>query len=368
MGWTPVEHKYQISATESEHLVVVFLPELIHRERLEIIFGRNHLNHCIIKSIEEFIFKILTIHKIPLTAGILIAPSVPLAREIDPFRMTELISHEVEVASIDCGERNETDHLMESHSAIHGEIIVAHHHMPIHLLVDQTEDNRLVAHESLIMAFAIRDGLLIGATVGEFPENRGGVPFLILLLLDHLDPIVGDTHSHSIVETYSSLIEFESQPRHAAHLLCDGDSLGVDLMYKDIGKREIYESVRVLTSVVIIGIASESLPQTMVVIEHRGYAIEAEAVKLILFEPELAVGEEEMKHTVLSIVEAERIPSRMFATLVAIEIEVVGTVKTAETLHFILHGMRMHDIHYHGNPHLMRFINQTLKIVRRAET
>ena len=53
----------------------------------------------------------------------------------------------------------------------------------------------------------------------------------------------------------------------------------------------------------VIAIVGESFAQAVTVIKHRGDTIEAEAVKMELFEPILTVGKEEMYHFVFAIVE-----------------------------------------------------------------
>ena len=41
-----------------------------------------------------------------MAACVLVRPAVAFAREVDPFRMTALVAHKVEVAAVDCGERD----------------------------------------------------------------------------------------------------------------------------------------------------------------------------------------------------------------------------------------------------------------------
>ena len=58
----------------------------------------------------------------------------------------------------------------------------------------------------------------------------------------------------------------------------------------------------------------------------------------------------------------------MLAATVAIEVKVVATVETAKALHFVLHGVRVHDVHYHGNAHLVRLVDELFQLVGSAET
>ena len=256
----PVEYKYQVATHERQHIVAIFLPEFLHRERLEIVDARHKLHHSIVESVEKLVFELLTVYKAPLTAGIFITPAVTLAREVNPLRMAELIAHEVEIAAVDGGERHETYHLVERHATGHYHILVVDHHMPVHLLVNKPENYGLVAHESLVVALAVTDCLLVSAAVGKFPEDGGRMPVLILTLLDHLDPVVGYTHGHAVVETYAAVFKPDRQPRHSAHLLGNRYRLGVDLVDKYVGECQIGQRVRVLVAVVIVSIRTEGLP------------------------------------------------------------------------------------------------------------
>ena len=194
------------------------------------------------------------------------------------------------------------------------------------------------------------------------------MPVLILFLFQHLDPVVGHTHSHAVVKPDAACLERRSKSRHTAHLLGNGDSLAVHLMDEFVGKGEISDGIGVLTTVVVVAIGAECLPEPVVIIEHRCHTVETKSIKLVLIEPEFAVGQEEMYHFILSIVKTERIPCRMLTTTVAIEILIVASVKASETFHLIFNGMGMNDVHDHGYAHLMSGINQRLKLLGSSET
>ncbi len=193
------------------------------------------------------------------------------------------------------------------------------------------------------------------------------MPVLVFLLLDHLDPVVGDAHCETVVESHAAVLELSGESGHAAHLLGDGYGLGVHLVYEQVGERQVYQRVSVLVAVVVVVVRSERLTESVVVVEHRGDAVESEAVEFVLLEPELAVGEQEVKHAVLAVVEAERIPCRVLAARVAVEVEVVAAVEAAEALDFVLDGVRVHDVHDHGDAHRVRLVDELLELVGGAE-
>ena len=105
----------------------------------------------------------------------------------------------------------------------------------------------------------------------------------------------------------------------------------------------------------------------MAVIKHRGDTIETKTVEAILIQPVFAVRQQEMQHLVLSVIEAERVPCLMFTPGTGMEILMIRTVETSEPLCFIFHGMTVHDVHNHRQPHPMSIVDETLQFVGRTE-
>lgn len=62
------------------------------------------------------------------------------------------------------------------------------------------------------------------------------------------------------------------------------------LVYEQIGQAQISYGVIVLSSVIIIGIGTECLSQTVVIVKHGGYAVEPEAVEFKFFQPVFTIG------------------------------------------------------------------------------
>ena len=143
---------------------------------------------------------------------------------------------------------------MHGHAAGHGHIFVTLHHVPVHILVNQAEYYSLVAHQCLVVALNVGYCLLIGAAVGQLPVYRCRVPVLVLLLLEHLDPVVGDTHGHTVVKSQASVLYRKCQARHAAHLLGYGYGRWIDGVDQLVGKRQVGYGICVLIAVVVVGI------------------------------------------------------------------------------------------------------------------
>ncbi len=194
------------------------------------------------------------------------------------------------------------------------------------------------------------------------------MPVLVLLFLEGLDPVVGYAHCHAVVKADTAVLDRQSETGHTAHLLGDRYSVAVVIVDQLVGKREIGDRVGVLGAVVVVAVAAERLPQAVVIVEHRRDAVEAETVKVIFFHPVFAVGQQEMEHLVLAIVEAERVPGRMFAASVAIEIEIIATVETPETLDLVLDGVAVDYVHDHSYAFGVSGIDQSLELLGCAET
>ena len=64
-----------------------------------------------------------------------------------------------------------------------------------------------------------------------------------------------------------------------------------------------------------------------------------------------------MEHFVLAVVKAEGVPCGMFTSATAIEILTRIAGKVAQTLHLVLYGMGVDDVHDDGNTHLVGGIN-----------
>jgi hypothetical protein len=80
------------------------------------------------------------------------------------------------------------------------------------------------------------------------------------------------------------------------------------------------------------------------VIEHRGDAIEAEAVETELLQPVADVGEQELADLRPAVVEALRVPQRMIAAVAGVEILVAGAIEVVESLGDVFHRVGVHDV------------------------
>ena len=240
--------------------------------------------------------------------------------------------------------------------------------MPVHVCINEAENDGFVANQCLIMTLAIRDSLLIWTAILDLPEDRADVNVLVAYLLNGFNPVIRNIHGHAVIKAVAAILKLGSQTWHTTHFLCNGDSLRINLVNQTVSEREIADGIVVLVTVEVVTIASESLAQAVRVVEHRGHTVEAESVKLELFQPVFAVREQEVQHIILSIVETQRIPCGMLMTITCIK-ELVGvTGKIAQALHFVLYRVRVYNIHNNRNTQLVGRINHLLQLLRSTET
>ena len=131
-------------------------------------------------------------------------------------------------------------------------------HVPIHISVNQTENDCLITHQCLVVTFGITDRLFVGPAISRFPPDSRWMPVLVFLFFDRLDPEVWNIHSHTVVETVSAVFDLSSQSRHTTYFFSDGDCILVDFMDQFVGQCQVCNRISILMSVVIITVVTES--------------------------------------------------------------------------------------------------------------
>ena len=94
-----------------------------------------------------------------------------------------------------------------------------------------------------------------------------------------------------------------------------------------VGKHEVDASIHVgRHSEVVLVAVHEGMVHTMVLIENRCDAVEAESVEFVLLKPEAEVGEQEAKHLPGRVVVDSRIPQRVVALWAFVKVLVCCTI------------------------------------------
>ena len=147
------------------------MPNLADGQSCKVRFSFDDCNHRPIEVAQLVIAKRLVVEQVPLTPCVLVRPAVAFAGEVNPFRVPELIAHEVEVAAVASRQRDQPNHLMQSNAAIGNVILVAFAEVPIHVGINQPEDNRLVTNQRLVVALGVGNCLFICAAISHLPED-----------------------------------------------------------------------------------------------------------------------------------------------------------------------------------------------------
>ena len=180
--------------------------------------------------------------------------------------------------------------------------------------------------------------------------------------------MVSNAHGHTEFEAKPSGLERSRQPSHSAHILGNGNSVRIKLFHEHCGQCQISNGIFIYTCIEIIVISDEVLAQAVVPIQHTRDTVEPESVQMILFHPELAVGQEEIFGFTLSVVEASGAPRRMASLGSLIEIQVFPAVEQAEPFRLIVHAVGMDDIHHDGYAAGMCIIHKMFEFLRCSES
>ena len=281
--------------------------------------------------------------------------------------MPELVAHEVQVAVSGSGGGHETNHLMKGYSPVYQEVLRPLVHAPVHLLVDQAEDDGLVAHQGLVVTLRVGNGLFVRTLVGEFVPYFPRAPLLVALFLYPLYPVVGDSHGHAEVESHAALSERCGKAGHSADVFGYRDSVWIQLVDEPVGEGQIDDGVVVHAAAEVDFVIAEIRPQAVVAVKHAGHPVETESVQMIFLHPELAVAQEEVQYLVLAVVEAAAPPCGMIPRGSGVEVEVFPAVETAESFDFVGNRMGMDYVHDYGDAHPVGLVHQGLEFLRSAE-
>ena len=154
-GRIEIEYKYQVFPTVCQYLVAIVMPNFYHIGLLDIFYILQQMNHSRIEITQIMITQSGVVYQMPLAACIFVRPAVAFTREVNPFGMTELVTHEIQITAVDCRSRKQADHLVQCDAAFYRSIFVTNAEMPIHIGINQTENDGLIAHQCLVVAFAI---------------------------------------------------------------------------------------------------------------------------------------------------------------------------------------------------------------------
>ncbi len=113
------EKEDEAGALESQQLIRLMLEDQLNLGRLEkFVFGCDTY-HSLIEFGKKPVAKILVVEQVPLAARISVRPVVALPGKIYPFRMAELVAHEVQITAARSNQGDQSYHLVQGHAAVH---------------------------------------------------------------------------------------------------------------------------------------------------------------------------------------------------------------------------------------------------------
>ena len=112
-----VKDKQQLVLFKHQYLVAVVLRSYVLGFWLENVEVRVQLYHFLLEVVQKMVSQITVVRKIPSSSAVVVRPSVALARKVNPFRMSEFVTHESQVTLTSETECQESDHFMQSHAS-----------------------------------------------------------------------------------------------------------------------------------------------------------------------------------------------------------------------------------------------------------
>mmetsp|Transcript_2514 Transcript_2514/g.10795 ORF Transcript_2514/g.10795 Transcript_2514/m.10795 type:complete len:209 (+) Transcript_2514:1357-1983(+) len=206
--------------------------------------------------------------------------------------MAKLVPHEVEVTLAANRHGDHPDHLVQRHaSGDHVGRGLERAHAVVHFGVHEPERDGLIADDGLIVRLGIADALLGVSAVAQSRDDLVHAPVLVFQItlarrFEDSDPQVGDRHREPRVEAHAALLDRPAQRGHPRDVLGDDLDAGVALVEHVVRHHEVVDrgNVRLHPEVLLV-VAAELHLEAVVVVEHGGDAVEAEAVEPVLVHP-----------------------------------------------------------------------------------
>ena len=125
------------------------------------------------------------------------------------------------------------------------------------------------------------------------------------------------------------------------------------------------DGLQVLVAAELVGNPLAGLAR-VIQVQHGGHRVHAQAVDVVLLQPEQRVGDQEGAHLVAAVVEDQRAPLAMLALARIGMLVERGAVEEHQAVR-VLGEVRRHPIHNHADARLVAAIHEVLEIVGRAE-
>ena len=327
----------------------------------------RHFHHGNLEVAQVLVLEVGVVGQTPLAAAVVVTPAVALPGEIDPLGVAEFVAHEGQVALAAQAHGQQPQQLVQCHAPVHDAVLVPGFHGVVHFLVAEAEHDGLIAHQGLVVAFAIADDPLVAAAGGQFVVDLVQIPIFVAVFLQQTDPHIRLAHGQTVIEAQAAPGNGQAQAGQGRGILGNGDGVGIHLADQLVGQLQIGHRFGVGVHGEIALRAGEGLSQTVVVVQHGGHTVEAEAVEVVFLHPELQIAQQEMDDLVLVVVKAFGAPGTVVAPGTFVEELVGGAVKFVDALPGVDAGVGMDHIQQHGDPHAVGGIDEGFQFLRGAE-
>ena len=139
-------------------------------------------------------------------------------------------------------------------------------------------------------------------------------------------------------------------------------------MNEFVGQLQICHSIVIDVIAEIFPWVVERLADAVILIQHRGHAIETVAVEMIFLKPITHIRQQKLQSFGLSIVEKLGVPLRVHAFKSWLKILIFSAIEEIYTFTHVFHRMRMNQVHNHEQSHAMSGIHEFFQFFRRTET
>jgi hypothetical protein len=263
-----VEYEEKLPFLVNYHLVhfIRCSDELVLGDHgLELNFSRVHY---FIEFTELSVSQVCIVHKIPLPSAVIITVSIALTREVDPFWMSKLVTHEVEICLTTQALRNEPDHLVEGHSSRDAKIgLKQATHASVDVCIEQPHRLGLVTDDGLVMALCVADNLLPPSSISQTMRNMAHIPVLIRRAIKELDPHIRHKHTQPIIKSHTAILEFPAERGHTRNILSNSDCIWINLPDQSVCEHQVDDSVQVSVETEVLGVvAREGGADTVVLV------------------------------------------------------------------------------------------------------
>ena len=132
------------------------------------------------------------------------------------------------------------------------------------------------------MAFHIGHCILSGAAHTHAAPHTKDVPVFVTQVPYGVNPHIRQPHPQPIVEPDAAISNGQAHTGHAGHIFGNGHGHRIHLTDHLVGQLQIGDGLcmGIVGEILVVGV--EVRAQTVVVVEHGGDTIEAEAVKVVL--------------------------------------------------------------------------------------